>query len=98
MAKTKTTNSVRPVGIQFEDLVYILLKEVPVNAKALSVICYRKFDEPNEVKINSLDTPRGILRVEYHQTTDLDLVGTFIISYLELVDEHVVIENDLELI
>ena len=96
MAKTKTTNSVRSVGIPFEDLIYILLKEVPVNAKNMSVICYRKFGDQNEVTINSINTPRGILLVEYRETTDPDLVGTSIITYLEFVGERVVIENDLE--
>lgn len=78
-----TTNSVlfRGRGLSLEDLISILIVEVPDGAKNVRVMVYKKFESDPGTKIKVVQTRIGDLSVDYHLATDKFPDGSVMIGY-----------------
>lgn len=76
------TNAVNVVGIGLENLIAILVAEIPEGATELTLVCFRHADDKGEVEIEKIKTPKGEMSVEYKVAENANQVGMFYIRYV----------------
>ncbi len=77
------TNAVNIVGIGLENLIAILVAEIPEMVTELTLVCFRHVEDKREVEIEKIKTLKGEMYVEYKVAENINQVGMFCIRYVE---------------